>query len=175
MRLSLAPHCAQCYEVRQLDAPERLSSARRLQLKERAVPMRWSGPSSSMYKVRAGPLPEQTSTVRVLAWRMCKGSRAPSLCITFASDFDLHLGFCPCRPLARVHSFSRDVILKHTCPSGYSSYTSCFWMALVTVGSPSEHFGETHSIRNDGICYVEPCVSCMSRAAFLVLYETVEQ
>jgi hypothetical protein len=87
-----------------------------------------------------GPLPAQTSTIRVLAWKVCKGNRAPSLCITFASSFDLLLGFCPCRPLPRVHSSlcrrRCDVILKHICAPGHSSYATCSWMALVTADSP---------------------------------------
>jgi hypothetical protein len=54
----------------------------RLQLKECAVPVRWNGPSSSMYKSEqesTGPLPAQTSTIRVFAWKVCKGNRIPSI------------------------------------------------------------------------------------------------
>jgi hypothetical protein len=51
----------------------------RLQLKERTVPVRWNGPSSSMYKseqASTGPLPAQTSTSHSLRTSTCTSASA---------------------------------------------------------------------------------------------------
>jgi hypothetical protein len=98
-----------------------------------------------------GLLPAHTSTIRVLVWKVCKGS----LCITFASNFDLDLSFCPCRPLARVAVTPYSSMSN---PHLHSSYASCFWMALVTT----DHF-----IRNDGI-YCHSSMLCLAPHTYLV-------